>query len=410
MKAGAAICLFLLLGSFGLAHSQVPLPPDLSIADPSPDVPAEEAAFSGAWGNGAWDGTVPTALIVERVHANGSASVIYAVGASPQANIQPEWLRLQGRIASSHLIVQNLPHGGIARYTVGAQGHLIGTYTTTTGARSHVVLQRIAGASAGIVGTAALPVQPIWRDIRIPEHSKIGAAAGQTIELQATLYRTRLPGRQPLVVLNHGSGYGDYASRVLRFEGEARVFLALGYNVVVPMRKGRGRSGGPVLEQMAVKDTTAVASGLEDIDTVVDFMRGEPWVDPARIVVAGWSRGGFLSVAYAARYPEKVEGVINFSGGWWPEFGSSSDAIFNTAQLANAGRSTKVPQLWLYAADDRFYMLDYCRRNFDAFRANGGQGEFVAFHDIPVDGHLLFEWVGRWKHAVADYLRQADRG
>lgn len=45
-------------------------------------------------------------------------------------------------------------------------------------------------------------------------------------------------------------------------------------------------------------------------------MRIAPWVDPARIVVAQWSRGGFLSVIYAARYPDKVAGVINFSGGW----------------------------------------------------------------------------------------------
>jgi dipeptidyl aminopeptidase/acylaminoacyl peptidase len=49
-------------------------------------------------------------------------------------------------------------------------------------------------------------------------------------------------------------------------------------------------------------------------------MRAEPWVDPARIIVAGWSRGGGLPAVYAARHPDKVAGVINFSGGWWSEY------------------------------------------------------------------------------------------
>jgi hypothetical protein len=100
---------------------------------------------------------------------------------------------------------------------------------------------------AAIVATAALPFQPIWQEIRIPEHSSVGAASGQTIQLAATLYRTRLPGRQPLLVRNHGSlGFAaDAVRRTWHYEGQARFFLAHGFNVVVPMRKGRGRSEGP---------------------------------------------------------------------------------------------------------------------------------------------------------------------
>lgn len=72
----------LLLTLCRAAWAQVPLPSDLSVQPPSADVLPEYAAFSGAWGNGAWYGSIPTALIVERVDEDGTARVIYARGAT----------------------------------------------------------------------------------------------------------------------------------------------------------------------------------------------------------------------------------------------------------------------------------------------------------------------------------------
>src|ERR1700761_4838431 len=83
---------------YRIACAQVPLPTDLSIKSPAADVPAEDAAFSGAWGDGAWDGSTPTALVVEQVNENGAAKVIYARGATEYPKIAAHWLRLTGRI------------------------------------------------------------------------------------------------------------------------------------------------------------------------------------------------------------------------------------------------------------------------------------------------------------------------
>jgi dienelactone hydrolase len=290
----------------------------------------------------------------------------------------------------------------------------VASRTILEGFRAYAVLQRISGTPVEIVATAALPIQPLWRDIRIEEHSKVGAAAGQTFQLQATLYRTRLPGRQPLVILNHGSTGGQdwQVPIVLRFEGEARFFLARGYNVVVPMRKGRGDSGGPFLEpsDKSVPTATQVASALEDLNTVIEAMRARPWVDPRRIILVGWSRGGFLSVEYSARHPGDIAGVVNFSGGWWPGRGSSAEE--NSDLLAAAGKSRGMaPELWLYAENDSYYTLPYARKIFDAFSANGGIGEFIPFENIHIgNGHALFEHVDLWKATVATYLHQIESG
>jgi dienelactone hydrolase len=427
MRLGSGLVAVLLAVACGIARAQVPLPTDLSIQLPGGRVPAAYPAFSGAWGNGAWTAEVgpsliPTALVVARVASDGTAQVIYAGGAGEHLKTTAHWLRLTGHIENDRLTIQlpdpNSPWGFRVQYWMIGPGRLEGDMTNSEGWRGHAFLQRIAGPPTAIIATAALPFRPIWQEILIPEHSSVGVAAGQAIQLAATLYRTRLPGRQPLVILNHGSTAPDKVKRTLYFQAGARFFLAHGYCVVVPMRKGRGNSGGPYLEpgNQGIPTAIQVESAVEDEDAVVNAMRAEPWVDPARIIVAGHSRGGFLSVIYAARYPEKVAGVINFNGGWWGER-SEPGSKENSRYLAAAGKTARVKELWLYADYDPYYSLAYTRKNFDAFRANGGSGDFVAYKDVPGiapgevgNGHALFGHVDMWEGAVAAYLRQISGG
>ncbi|HZU91708.1 MAG TPA: alpha/beta fold hydrolase [Stellaceae bacterium] len=401
MRLCSAFLGVVLVAACEVAHAQVPLPEDLAIAAPGADVPAADAALSGAWGNGAWEGTIPTALIVERIAADGTAQVIYALGNTEHPKLTAEWRRIEGHIADHRLTI-HLPDPNSStdyrvQYRIVAPGLLEGDFTNYDGWREHAFLQRIAGPPAAIIATAALPFRPIWQQIWIPEHW-----AGQTIRLEATLYRTRLPGRQPLVILNHGWASPRSVKNTLRFQAQSRFFLARGYSVVVPMRKGRGRSGGPL--------GTGVDGAVADLDAVVDAMRAEPWVDPARIIVAGWSRGGLTSVVYAARHPDKVAGVINFSGAWGPYEES-------LPYLAAAGKIAHVPELWLYDENDSYIPLPEARKAFNAFRANGGAGDFVTFGNISGmppgatgEGHTLFEHVGMWQAAVAAYLRRIDGG
>jgi pimeloyl-ACP methyl ester carboxylesterase len=422
MRLGSGLVAVLLSATCGLARAQVPLPTDFSIQPPAAGVPAAYAVFSGAWGNGAWYGRIPTALIVERVAADGTAEVIYAGGAAEHPKIAAHWLRLTGRIEDHRLTIHlpdpNSPWGFRARFWIVGSGRLEGDVTASNAWRGHAFLQSIAGPPAAIIATAARPFRPIWHQVHILEHSRVGAAAGQTIELDATLFRTRLPGPQPLVILNHGSApTKDWEEKTIRHEACARFFLAHGYSVVEPMRKGRGGSGGPYLERGSY-DSTAIQvdSAIEDENAVVDAMRTETWVDPRRIIIAGHSRGGFLSVIYAARYPEKVAGVINFNGGWWAEWrepGAKEDSRY----FAAAGQTARVKELWLYAGYDQYYSLADARKNFDVFRANGGAGDFVAFKEVPGlapgevgNGHALLGHVGMWEGAVAAYLRRISGG
>ena len=401
----ARVAFGLWLISMAPAFAQAPLPEDLTIASPAPDVPADIAAFSGAWGGDAWDGTIPNVLVVERVSADGSATVVYAQGDTPSWQIQRAWYRLSGKIVDGHLTI-TLPDGGVVDYRRSQNDELLGRQTFLNFYRDYVHLKRFSARdSAGIVAEAALPQQPIWQEIRIPVHSKVGAAAGQTLMLEATLYRSPLPGRRPLIVLNHGYGGGRPElprPRLLRFEEQARFILALGYTMVVPMRKGQGSSEGPYLESMNVLPAMEVDSAVEDVAAVVDYMRAEPYVDPTRIIVAGESRGGMLSVVYAGRFPGTVAGVINFSGGWWSDhFGGDT----NIRLFTEAGHATRVPMLWLYADSDSLFPPIHAEEYVEAFRSACGDAQFVEIQGIAGEGHALIWWPDKWTEPVANYLK-----
>ena len=43
-----------------------------------------------------------------------------------------------------------------------------------------------------------------------------------------------------------------------------------------------------------------MARAIEDVDAAMAYLRAQPWADPERVLVGGQSRGGILSVAYAA--------------------------------------------------------------------------------------------------------------
>lgn len=182
MSLRIALVTVMLIAVYGVASAQVPLPTDLLIRPPGTSVPPEDAAFSGAWGNGAWDGSTPTAVIVEQIDEDGIAKVIYTRGATEHPNIAAHWLRLTGRI-EDHCLTIHLPDpdssaGLLVQYRIIAPGHIEGDLTTRDGWRTQAFLQQVSGPPNAIIATAALLFQPIWQEIRIPEHSSIGAASG----------------------------------------------------------------------------------------------------------------------------------------------------------------------------------------------------------------------------------------
>ena len=82
-----------------------------------------------------------------------------------------------------------------------------------------------------------------------------------------------------------------------------------------------------------------------------------------------------------------------------------------TPNYANAGRGAgkKVPQLWLYADNDRLYDETLIREYYQAFSAAGGSARFELLRGIPADGHLLRLYPDRWRSIADEFLTSLNR-
>jgi dienelactone hydrolase len=104
--------------------------------------------------------------------------------------------------------------------------------------------------------------------------------------------------------------------------------------------------------------------------------------------------GGFTVVALGAREIPGVLGYINFSGGVAGDPtrapGRSCGAKEMETVMARFGTTTKVPNLWLYAENDRYWGPEAPRAWHAAFKAGGSPTTFVQTGPVPdTDGHQL---------------------
>jgi pimeloyl-ACP methyl ester carboxylesterase len=247
-------------------------------------------------------------------------------------------------------------------------------------------------------------------------------ADGTPVMLEVTVHRREGAGRFPLLVFNHGSTGGPVnwplASRRLSNASMWQFFVARGFAVAEPMRRGRGHSQGEYAEGVVdgryACDVAITAQGfaraLEDVESAVQYLRAQPWADRDRVLMGGQSRGGILAVAYVARYPGRAIGAINFVGGWNGERCAVTNG-FNTATFAAAGAATRTPSLWLYGEEDAFYSIAHSRANFAAFRDAGGRGELHVFPPpAPARGHEILTRPALWTSAMDAFLAQLGLG
>jgi dienelactone hydrolase len=407
--AAVSAAALLVCGLSGAARAQVPtipLPADLTVDVPAADVPTSVARFAGAWAHGAWDGVLPHVLVVETVDRTGRAQVVYALGDSAEVSISRGYRRVTGRIVADLLTV-DLGERASAEYRLAGDA-LRATYAS--GRRRHTVTLTRATVAAVMAVPASVPGIVTGTTVRIPMTES--GPGGRRITLEATLYRPPGEGPHPVLVFNHGStGGGAVAHAItMRSTRQAQFFVERGFAVLAPMRRGRGASEGVPAEHEGTCEPEILGGGLaraiEDVDAAMAHVRAQAWADPARVVVAGQSRGGILAVAYAAERPGTVRGVINFAGGWTSARCDERGRGFNQATFASAGSRTRVPMLWLYAEEDGYYSAAWIRRYHDVFAQAGGLATFRLFPAFGADGHRLVDRIELWRDAADDFLRR----
>lgn len=237
------------------------------------------------------------------------------------------------------------------------------------------------------------------------------AQPGTPVALEAFVYRPDSPGPNPVVVYSHGSAAGRPRAS-LPARAQAQYFASRGFVVIVPMRRGRGGSSGTSPEPEEKNcDPESWAPGLqaafEDLTAAIAHAATIDGADASRVVLAGASRGGFLSVAYAAAGERRAAavGAINFSGGWVAQAEDQCPVDFNRAAFQRMGSASRVPMLWLYGENDPYYLTQDVADYAEVFKAAGGRLRFERVGDVPGDGHQLVSHPALWRRQVDAYLR-----
>ena len=243
--------------------------------------------------------------------------------------------------------------------------------------------------------------------------------SGQTSQMQARVCRPAGDAPARLVVINHGSPPNPSERprmTVGSCSGEAaRWFLARGYVVVFPLRRGYGATGGAWAEGYGSCDRADyVTGGLEtarDIGAAVDYATALPFVRPTGVVVLGQSAGGWGAIAYDSLPHPKVSAFVVMAGGRGGHEDNRPNNNCHPDLLAQAagqfGATAPTPMLWVYAANDSFFGPPIAEALHTAFTAAGGKTIFIQPGPFDGDGHRLFFGRGGsaiWGPMVEPYL------
>ena len=232
-----------------------------------------------------------------------------------------------------------------------------------------------------------------------------------TLKLEAYLYRPNGDGPFPVVIYNHGSRPGaERSERPFTFIG--RLLTSAGYAVLVPERRGYGKSDGQTFAEEIGSDRSEryvrrLDAEAGDVLAALALLKTVPWVDMRRVAIMGWSFGGIVSVLAASR-ESRFFAVVDQAGGALTWAGSPA---LQTA-LPEAARKIRSPLLCMGAENDA--STDNVRKVCAAAKAVGVDAQLIMYPPFTpaqtppnvAPGHMIFsaEGVSHWDRDVLTFL------
>jgi dipeptidyl aminopeptidase/acylaminoacyl peptidase len=232
------------------------------------------------------------------------------------------------------------------------------------------------------------------------------------LEITGFYYRppARFTGPRPVIVSIHG---GPEAQSRPGFQGRNNYYLnELGVAIVYPNVRGSTGFGKTFVQ---LDNEYKREDSVRDIGALLDWIATRPELDASRVMVTGGSYGGYMTLATATNYPERICCAVNVVGishfGTFlrntedyrrdlrrVEYGDERDprmaAFFDSiSPLNNAHRITK-PLFVVQGGNDPRVPLSEAEQIVEAVRRNGSTVWYLMARD---EGH------GFRKKANADF-------
>ena len=239
------------------------------------------------------------------------------------------------------------------------------------------------------------------------------------LRLEAYLYKPQTSGPFPLVVYNHGSVPPEQERVEWPAPFVARLLVPAGYAVLVPERRGYGKSDGTPFSQDIGTDrgrrfVERQIAEAGDVNAAVDYVLKSQGtsIDPKRIIVVGWSFGGIVTTLAAGSSDQYAAVVVQAPGALnW----NRSEEL-RSALIQAAGR-IPVPTYCAVAEND--LTTESARAICAAVSANGTPAslkiypKFESGRERPGNppGHALFGPFGVdvWRTDLLAFLSEAAR-
>jgi dienelactone hydrolase len=230
------------------------------------------------------------------------------------------------------------------------------------------------------------------------------------LRLEAYFYRPQGTGPFPVVVYNHGSRAGfERAERPMAFI--ARVLVPAGYAVLVPERRGYGKSDGATFAEEVGNDRgerfiRRQEAEAADVNAAVDYAKAQLPIDTERIGVIGYSFGGIVTTLAAAGN-KSFAAVVNQAPGAlnWDR------SPLLRQELLSSAEKIKAPMVCMAAKNDA--TTENVRSICAKARDHGAVTDVIIyppfkdprFDNPTAPGHAIFFYgVDIWQQDVLTFL------
>jgi dienelactone hydrolase len=245
-----------------------------------------------------------------------------------------------------------------------------------------------------------------------PAHEVVFYPSGK-LRIEAYLYKPEGKGPFPVVIYNHGSR-PERERTEMPFAYVGKMLAASGYLVLVPERRGYGKSEGTLFSEEIGNDrgpryVARLQQEADDVIAAAEFAKTLPDADASRIAVMGWSFGGIVSVFAASRSSlfqvvvDQAGGALSWDGSPWLQ-----------SALKDAAGKIRVPLLGMVAENDRTtksvkIVVEEARKKGDRARLT----VYPAFKPSEnpngiAPGHMIFsaQGISLWQSDLNEFLRQ----
>jgi dipeptidyl aminopeptidase/acylaminoacyl peptidase len=141
------------------------------------------------------------------------------------------------------------------------------------------------------------------------EYPTFDRVAGQPRKVPAFVYKPRTGGPHPVIVQIHGGPEGQSRPG---FSSSIQAWVrTLGAAVIVPNVRGSSGYGKTYLR---LDNAELRENSVRDIGALLDWIATQPDLDARRVAVYGGSYGGYMVLASAMHYSDRLKAVVDIVG------------------------------------------------------------------------------------------------